>query len=95
MTRYRQMKNVTAEVVGIRVVRKPDTARAHAMIRDVILSNPGMSYREIANLMGCSHWLVCTIAVEFDIRRPRGAGSPSHARRSEVKYGAVDEGTKV
>jgi hypothetical protein len=89
------MKNATAEVVGIRVVRKADTARAHAMIRDVILSNPGMSYREIASFMGCSLWLVCSIAVEFNVRRPRGAGSPSRAHRSEVKCGAVDEGTKV
>ena len=95
MSRYRQMKNATAEVVGIRVVRKADTARAHSMIRDVILSNPGMSYREIANFMGCSHWLVCSIAVEFNVRRPRGAGSPSRAQRCEVKYGAIDEGTKV
>lgn len=95
MNRYRQMKNATAEVVGIRVVRKADTARAHAMIRDVILSNPGMSYREIANLMGCSRWLVCSIAVEFNVRRPRGAGSPSRAQRGKVKYEAIDEGTKV
>jgi hypothetical protein len=81
MSRYRDIKNASAEVVGVRVVRKASTARAHAAIRDVIVSNPGMSYREIANLLGCSRWLVYKVAVEFGVRRARGAGSP--ARRKE------------
>jgi hypothetical protein len=81
MGHYREIKNATAEVVGIRLVRKTSTTKAHAAIRDVIVSNPGMSYREIANLLGCSRWLVYKVAVEFDIRRTRGAGSP--ARRKE------------
>jgi hypothetical protein len=77
VSRYAEIKNATAEVVGVRLVKKTSTARAHAAIRDVIISNPRMSYREIANLMGCSRWLVYRVAVEFDVRRPRGAGSPS------------------
>ena len=81
MSRYRDIKNATAEVVGVRLVRKTSTAKAHAAIRDVIISNPRMSYREIANLLGCSRWLVYKVAVEFDIRRMRGAGSS--ARRKE------------
>ena len=81
MSRYRDIKNATAEVVGVRLVRKTSTAKAHAAIRDVIVANPTLSCREIANLLGCSRWLVYKVAVEFDIRRTRGAGSS--ARRKE------------
>jgi hypothetical protein len=77
VSRYAEIKKATAQVVGIQVVRRDSTVTAHAAIRDVIASNPGMSYREIANLMGCSRWLIYRVAVEFGIRRPRGAGSPS------------------
>ena len=81
MSRYRDIKHATAEVVGVRLVKKTSTANAHAAIRDVIISNPRMSYREIANLLGCSRWLVYKIAVEFGVTRARGAGSP--VRRKE------------
>ena len=47
MGRYRDIKNATAEVVSVRLVRKTSTTKAHAAIRDVIVSNPGMSYQEI------------------------------------------------
>lgn len=83
MSRYRDIKNATAEVVGVRLVRKTSTTKAHAAIRDVIVSNPGMSYREIANVLGCSRWLVYMVAVEFDIRRTRGAGSPARRREGQ------------
>jgi hypothetical protein len=77
MSHYREIKNATAEVVGVRLLKKTSTVKAHAAIRDVIVGNPGMSYREIASLMGCSRWLVYRVAVEFNVRRHRGAGSPS------------------
>jgi hypothetical protein len=47
----------------------------------MIVANPALSYQRIADLMGCSRWLVYKVAVEFDIRRTRGAGSS--ARRKE------------
>ena len=77
MSQYRELKQATAEIVGIRVVRKASTVKAHAAIRDVIVSNPSISYREIANLLGCSRWLIYRVAVEFEVRRPRGAGGPA------------------
>lgn len=89
MSRYREIKSATAEVVGIRVVRRTSTAKAHAAIRDVIVANPTMSYQEIAGLLGCSRWLIYRVAVEFGVRRPRGAGSP--ARRGE---GSTKEGNQ-
>jgi hypothetical protein len=81
VTRYAEIKRATVEVVNVRVVRKSNTANAHAAIRDVILANPTMSYQQIASLLGCSRWLIYRVAVEFSVRRPRGAGSP--ARRGE------------
>jgi hypothetical protein len=81
MSRYHEIKQATAEVVNVRVVRKSNTAKAHAAIRDMIVANPALSYQQIADLLGCSRWLVYKVAVEFDIRRTRGAGSP--ARRKE------------
>ena len=81
MGRYKDIKKATAEVVGIRVLRKSSTEKAHAAIRDMIVANPALSYQRIADLMGCSRWLVYKVAVEFDIRRTRGAGSS--ARRKE------------
>jgi hypothetical protein len=81
MSRYREIKNATAEVVGVRLVRKRSTARAHEAIRDLIVANPTYSYQQLAALLGCSRWLVYRVAVEFGVRRPRGAGSPS--RRKE------------
>lgn len=80
MSRYREIKNETAEVVGVRVLRKVSTKKAHAAIRDMIVANPGLSYQRIADLLGCSRWLVYRVAVEFNVRRPRGAGSPSRHR---------------
>lgn len=80
MSRYREIKRATAEVVGVQVVRKASTAKAHAAIRDVIVANPGLSYQQIANLLDCSRWLIYKVAVEFNVRRPRGAGSPSSHR---------------
>jgi len=81
MTRYRDIKNATAEVVAVRLVKKASTARAHAAIRDVIVANPALTYQQIADLLGCSRWLIYRVAAEFNVRRPRGAGSP--ARRKE------------
>jgi proline dehydrogenase len=81
MNRYSEIKKATAEVVNIRIVRKSNTAKAHAAIRDVIVANPTLTYEQIADLLACSRWLVYTVAVEFNIRRPRGAGAT--ARRKE------------
>lgn len=80
MSRYSEIKKATAEVVNVRVVRKPSTVRAHEAIRDLILANPSLSYQQIADLLGCSKWLIYRVAVEFAIRRPRGAGSPSRCK---------------
>lgn len=81
MSHYREIKNATAEVIGVRLVRKASTTRAHEAIRDVIVENPGLNYQQIADLLGCSRWLVYRVATEFGVRRPRGAGSPT--RRKE------------
>jgi hypothetical protein len=75
--RYKEIKKATAEVVNVRVVRKSNTAKAHAAVRDFIIENPTLSYQQIADLLGCSRWLIYRVAVEFCIRRPRGAGSPA------------------
>lgn len=83
MSRYSEIKKATAEVVNVRVVKKSNIAKAHAAIRDVILASPTLSYAKIAALLGCSRWLVYRVAVEFGVRRPRGAGSPS--RRKEAQ----------
>jgi hypothetical protein len=83
MGRYREIKNQTADVVGIRLVRKLSTARAHAAIRNLIVANPALSYKQIANQLGCSRWLICRVAVEFGVRRPKGAGSPARRNKEE------------
>jgi len=85
--RYKEIKRATAEVVSVRVVKKSNTAKAHAAVRDVIVESPTMSYQEIANLLGCSRWLIYRVAVEFGVRRARGAGSP--ARRQKPIQGGV------
>jgi hypothetical protein len=82
VSRYREIKKATAQVASIRVVRKTNTAKAHGVVRDLIVANPTMTYQQIADLLGCSRWLVYRVAVEFDVRRPRGAGAP--ARQPEV-----------
>lgn len=81
MSRYRQIKNATAEVVGVRFLKKRNTARAHEAIRDLIVANPAQSYQQLANLLGCSRWLIYRVAVEFGMRRPRGAGSPARQQK--------------
>jgi hypothetical protein len=81
MTRYRDIKEATAEVVGVRLVKKASTARAHEAIRELIVANPTYSYEQLADLLGCSRWLIYRVAVEFGVRRARGAGSP--VRRKE------------
>jgi len=83
MSQYRKIKEATAEVVGLQVVRKSSTAKAHAAIRDVIVASPSMSYQQIADLLGCSRWLVYRVAVEFDVRRLRGAGAPSRRKEEQ------------
>ena len=83
MDRYKQIREATADVIGIRVIRKASTEKAHAAIRDLIVANPTLSYQQIADLLGCSRWLVYRVAVEFNVRRSRGAGSP--ARRKETR----------
>ena len=92
MSRYRDIKNATAEVVGVRLVRKTSTARAHEAIRDLILANPTLSYQQIAGLLGCSRWLVYRVAVEFGVRRLRGAGSPA---RQQKQGGCPNEETEM
>jgi hypothetical protein len=81
VSQYREIKKKTAEVVGIRVLSRACTAKAHEAIRDLIVANPTLSYQRIGDLLGCSRWLVYTVAVEFNVRRPRGAGTPT--RRKE------------
>ena len=83
MSRYSEIKKATAEVVTVRVVSRPNTAKAHAAIREVILANPTLSYEQIAGLLGCSRWLIYRVAVEFGIRRAKGAGSPSRRREGQ------------
>jgi len=80
VSRYTEIKKATAEVIGIRVVKKTSIARAHEAIRDVIVENPTLSYQQIADLLGVSKWLICRVAVRLAIRRPRGAGSPARRR---------------
>lgn len=81
MNIYRDIKHATAEVVGVRLVRKTSTARAHEAIRDLIVANPTHSYQQLADLLGCSRWLVYKVAVEFGVRRPRGAGSAARQQK--------------
>jgi hypothetical protein len=83
VSRYREIKNQTADVVGIRLVRKLSTARAHAAIRDLIVANPNLSYQQIADMLQCSRWLIYTCATEFDVRRRRGAGSTARRRETQ------------
>lgn len=83
MSRYRDIKKSTAEVVEVRLVRRTRTARAHEAIRDLIVANPTLSYQQIAGLLGCSRWLIYRVAVEFGVRRPRGAGSPSRRKEGQ------------
>ncbi|HWY55864.1 MAG TPA: hypothetical protein VNZ03_15460 [Terriglobales bacterium] len=87
MSRYAEIKTATAEVVGVEIVKKASTRKAHAAIRDVIVENPSLSYQHIADLLGCSRWLVYRVAVEFGVTRPRGAGSP--ARRARIDEGST------
>lgn len=84
MIRYAEIKNATAEVVGVRLVRKTSTAKAHEAIRDLIVANPTHSYQQLADLLGCSRWLVYRVAVEFGVRRARGAGSPVRQQKNVV-----------
>jgi hypothetical protein len=83
MSRYAEIKRATAQVVGIRVVRKASTPTAHAAIRDVIVANPTLNYQQIADLLGCSRWLIYRVAVEFGVRRTRGASSPVQRKEQE------------
>ncbi len=83
MSRYAEIKKTSAQVVGVRVIKKASTSKAHAAIRDVIVGNPTLSYQQIADLLGCSRWLVYRVAVEFDVRRPRGAGSPTRRKKEQ------------
>ena len=80
MGRYAEIKDATAEVVGVRLVKKTSTAKAHEAIRDLIVANPTLSYTQIAGLLECSRWLVYRVAVEFGVTRLRGAGSPSRRK---------------
>jgi len=84
VSRYAEIKDATAEVVGVRLVKKTSTAKAHEAIRDLIVANPNYSYEQLADLLGCSRWLIYRVAVEYGVRRPRGAGSP--ARQKQEGY---------
>ena len=81
MSQYGEIKKRNAQVVGVRVLSRACTAKAHEAVRDVIVANPTLSYQQIADLLGCSRWLVYTVAVEFNVRRPRGAGTPARHRK--------------
>jgi hypothetical protein len=83
MSRYSQIKAASAEVIDVRLVKRMSTAKAHEAIRDLIVANPTLSYQQIADLLGVSRWLVSRAAIEFGVRRPRGAGSPS--RRKDAR----------
>jgi hypothetical protein len=85
MGRYSEIKRDTSEVVGFRVVKRGNTRKAHSAIRDLIIQHKSLSYKAIAEMLGCSRWLVYTIAVEFGVRRPRGAGSPARRKVSAEK----------
>jgi len=83
MSRYNQIKAASAEVIDVRLVKRMSTARAHEAIRDLIVANPTRSYQQLADLLGCSRWLVYRVAVEFGVRRSRGAGSPARQKQEE------------
>ena len=83
MARYSDIKRDTAEVVGVRVVKRRNTRKAHAAIRDLVVEHESFSYKKIAEILGCSRWLIYTTAVEFNIRRPRGAGSPARRNKEQ------------
>jgi len=81
MTRYADLKRSLAEIVNVRTVRKTKTAKAHAAIRDIIVENPSTSYQQIADWLGCSRWLVYTVATEFNVRRPRRRRQPGKTQQ--------------
>jgi hypothetical protein len=81
MSHYRNIKAATAEVVGVRLVKKASTARAHEAVRDLIVANPTHTYQQLAALLGCSRWLIYRVAVEFGVRRSRGGGSPARQQK--------------
>ena len=82
MSRYSQIKAASAEVIDVRLVKRMSTAKAHEAIRDLIVANPTL-YQQIADLLGCSRWLIYRVAVEFDVRRARGAGSPTRQKEGQ------------
>jgi hypothetical protein len=82
MERYSEIKQSTSEIVGLRVMKRLNTRKAHAAIRDLIVQHETLSYSAIAKLVGVSRWLIYSVAVEFGVQRPRGAGSPA---RSKIK----------
>jgi len=91
MGRYKEIRQETAEVVGFRVVKHRNTWKAHAVIRDLIVQHGSLSYKEIAEMLGVSRWLVYKVAVEFGVRRPRGAGSPARRKlEPEAKADGTD-----
>ena len=92
MARYTEIKRDTAEVVRIRVMKRINTGKAHAAIRDLIVQYESLSYAQISKMLGCSRWLVYTVAAEFGVRRPRGAGSP--ARRKHTLEANVERATR-
>ena len=81
MSRYSQIKAASAEVIDVRLVKRMSTAKAHEAIRDLIVANPTRSYQQLADLLGCSRWLIYRVATEFNVRRPRGAGSPARRQK--------------
>jgi hypothetical protein len=83
MSRYSQIKAASAEVIDVRLVKRMSTAKAHEAIRDLIVANPTRSYQQLAELLGCSRWLVYRVAVEYGVTRPRGAGSPARRREGQ------------
>ena len=90
MGRYSEIKRDTAEVVGFRVVKRGNTRKAHSAICDLIIQHKSLSYKAIAEMLGCSRWLVYRVAVEFGVRRPRGAGSPARRKpKPETKAEGV------
>jgi hypothetical protein len=92
MSHYREIKNATAEVVGVRLVKKISTARAHEAIRDLIVANPTHSYQQLAALLGCSRWLIYRVAWssalgEREVQAARCGGRNSNEAQEVFRLG--------
>jgi hypothetical protein len=80
-----ESENEVRSVGAQRVLKRAKTVKAHAAIRDVILLNPRLRYKDIASLLRVSAWLVGTVAKEFGVSRKRGAGSTAFKKQKTKK----------